>query len=179
MLSKNKAGHHRWSSAPDLDPLIEALARQLPDRAIASLLNRMGKITGRKNGWTQSRVCSFRNQRGIDVYNVGERIAHVHTLKEAAEILDVRPMTVLRMIRAGHHQLSNTARARLGSLSGQISTAQRYSITPNVACEARYHNQMLRASWIFNNIARCVLCRGIGAADQHNVALAGEEGAGG
>lgn len=102
-VKKNKAGHHRWSSAPDLDPLIQALARQLPDKDIASLLNRMGKITGRQNGWTQSRVCSFRNQRGIDVYNVGERIARSeHTLKEAAEILDVQPMTVLRMIRAGH-----------------------------------------------------------------------------
>ena len=102
-VKKNKAGHHRWSSAPDLDPLIQALARQLPDKDIASLLNRMGKITGRQNGWTQSRVCSFRNQRGIDVYNVGERTARSeHTLKEAAEILDVRPMTVLRMIRAGH-----------------------------------------------------------------------------
>ena len=102
-VKKNKAGHHRWSSAPDLDPLIEALARQLPDKDIASLLNRMGKITGRKNGWTPSRGCAFRNRRGLDVDNVGERIARrEHTLKEAAEILDVRPMTVLRMIRAGH-----------------------------------------------------------------------------
>jgi excisionase family DNA binding protein len=101
-VKKNKAGHHRWSSAPDLDPLIRALARQLPDKDIAALLNRMGKVTGRQNGWTQSRVCSFRNQHDIEVYNVGERTARgEHTMKEAAEILQVSPMTVLRMIRAG------------------------------------------------------------------------------
>jgi excisionase family DNA binding protein len=102
-VKKNKAGHHRWSSAPDLDPLIRVLARQLPDKDIASLLNRLGKVTGRQNGWTQSRVCTFRNQHGIEVYKTGERTARgEHTMQEAAEILEVRPMTVLRMIRAGH-----------------------------------------------------------------------------
>lgn len=102
-VRKNKAGHHRWSSAPDLDPLIRALARQQPDKGIASLLNRLGRVTGRQNGWTQSRVCSFRNQHGIEVYKAGERTTRgEHTMQEAAEILGVRPMTVLRMIRAGH-----------------------------------------------------------------------------
>ncbi len=102
-VRKNKAGHHRWSSAPDLDPLIRALARQLPDKDIASLLNRLGKVTGRQNGWTQSRVCMFRNHRDIVPYRKGDRAARgEHTMQEAAEILGVRPMTVLRMIRAGH-----------------------------------------------------------------------------
>ena len=102
-VKKNKAGQHRWSSPPDLEPLIHALARQLPDKDIASLLNRLGKVTGRQNGWTQSRVCTFRNQHGIDVYKAGERAARgEHTMQEAAEMLGVRPMTVLRMIRAGH-----------------------------------------------------------------------------
>ncbi|WP_336966631.1 recombinase family protein [Sphingobium aquiterrae] len=102
-VRKNKAGHHRWSSPPDLEPLIRTLARQLPDRDIASLLNRLGKVTGRQNGWTQSRICSFRNQHGIEVYKAGERVTRgEHTMQEAAEMLGVRPMAVLRMIRAGH-----------------------------------------------------------------------------
>lgn len=101
-VRKNKAGHHRWSSPPDLEPLIRTLARQLPDRDIASLLNRLGKVTGRQNGWTQSRICSFRNQHGIEVYKAGERVTRgEHTMQEAAEMLGVRPMAVLRMIRAG------------------------------------------------------------------------------
>ena len=102
-VKKNKSGHHRWSAAPDLDPLIQALARQLPDKDIASLLNRLGKVTGRQNGWTQSRVCVFRNHRNIAPYRTGERAARgEHTMQEVAEILGVRPMTVLRMIRAGY-----------------------------------------------------------------------------
>ena len=99
-VKKNKRGHHRWSAQPEIEPLIRALARQLPDKAIASLLNRLGKVTGRQNGWTQSRVCSFRNTHNIAVYIHGER--GEYTLQEAAGMLGVRPMTLLRMIRAGY-----------------------------------------------------------------------------
>ncbi|MER9203791.1 hypothetical protein NKH74_32385 [Mesorhizobium sp. M0933] len=63
-VKKNKLGHHRWDAAPEIEPLIRALARQLPDKAIAALLNR-GKTTGQQNGWTQSRVCTFRSQRTL------------------------------------------------------------------------------------------------------------------
>ncbi len=101
-IKKNKKGHHRWSSQPEIEPLIRALARQLPDKAIASLLNRLGKTTGRLNGWTQSRVCTFRNRHDIEVYKPGERSARgEYTLQEAANHLNVRPMTVLRLIHAG------------------------------------------------------------------------------
>ncbi|WP_245265642.1 helix-turn-helix domain-containing protein [Mesorhizobium sp. LSJC265A00] len=101
-VKKNKIGRHRWSAEPEIGPLIRALARQLPDKAIAALLNRLGKTTGRRNGWTQSRVCTFRNQHDIGVYKHGERTARgEYTLQEAAERLDVSPMTVLRMIRSG------------------------------------------------------------------------------
>ena len=33
--------------------LVRVLARQMPDKAIAAVLNRAGKTTGRGNGWTQ------------------------------------------------------------------------------------------------------------------------------
>jgi hypothetical protein len=102
-VRKNKAGHHRWGATPDIEELIRALARQLPDKAIASLLNRLGKTTGRQNGWTQSRVCTFRNQHDIAVYKKDERSERgEHTLQETAVKLGLRPMSVLRMIRAGH-----------------------------------------------------------------------------
>ncbi|MER9902526.1 hypothetical protein [Mesorhizobium sp. M0130] len=60
-VKKNKLGHHRWGAAPEIEPLIRGLARQLSDKAIAALLNRLGKTTGRQSGWTQSRVCIFRS----------------------------------------------------------------------------------------------------------------------
>jgi hypothetical protein len=69
----------------------------MPDKAIAGMLNRTGKRTGRLNGWTQSRVRGFRNTHGIAVYVEGEWAARGEvTLTEAARMLDLSPMTVLR-----------------------------------------------------------------------------------
>lgn len=100
-VKKNKPGRHRWAAEPETEALIRDLARLMPDKAIASLLNRLGKKTGRLNGWTQSRVCSFRGKHDIAVYQDGERAARGEvTLDEAADILGLSPMTVLRMIRS-------------------------------------------------------------------------------
>ncbi len=101
-VKKNTSGKHRWTVAEDTEALVVALARLMPDRAIASVLNRAGKHTGRNNGWTQSRVSSLRNRCEIAVYRDGERSERGEaTLDEAAAELKVSPMTVLRMIRRG------------------------------------------------------------------------------
>lgn len=79
--------------------LVTALARQLPDKAIAAVLNRAGKATGRGNGWTRSRVCWLRNHRGIAPYREGERAERGEvTLEEAAGVLKVSEATVRRLI---------------------------------------------------------------------------------
>ena len=52
--------------------LVRELARLMPDRQIARLLNRSGKQTGQGNGWTEQRVRSFRNHNDIAVYRDGE-----------------------------------------------------------------------------------------------------------
>lgn len=101
-VRKNQTGRHRWTAEPATEALIRALARLMPDKAIASLLNREGKKTGRLNGWTQSRVCTFRNQHDIAVYKEGERAARGEViLNEAADLLGCSPMTALRLIRKG------------------------------------------------------------------------------
>ena len=101
-VKKNRSGHHRWEAESATEDLIRALARLMPDKAMASLLNRAGKKTGRLNGWTQSRVCTFRNQHGITVYREGERADRGEvTLNEAAKIIGCSAMTTLRMIRDG------------------------------------------------------------------------------
>jgi excisionase family DNA binding protein len=107
-VKKNTAGKHRFTLSEETEDLIRSLARLLPDKAIAALLNRSGKLTGRNNSWTQNRVCTFRNQHAIAVYREGERTERGElTLDEAAVSLSVSPMTVLRLIRsgviAGHH----------------------------------------------------------------------------
>jgi len=101
-VAKNRHGMHRWATEADVEELIRALARMMPDGAIASLLNRWGKRTAKGHTWTEARVCSFRHDHGIAVYREGEREERGETtLEQAAQILGVSEMTVLRMIRAG------------------------------------------------------------------------------
>jgi excisionase family DNA binding protein len=101
-VRKNKTGQNRWATDADVVDLVRVLARQMPDQAIAAVLNRSGKLTGRGNSWTRSLVCSLRSKKGIAPYRDGERSERGEaTLLEAAEALAVSPSTVLRMIRAG------------------------------------------------------------------------------
>jgi DNA invertase Pin-like site-specific DNA recombinase len=101
-IKKNKPGKHRWCVDEDVEVLVRELARLMPDRSIAAILNRSGKRTGRQNGWKQNSVCGVRNRLGVPVYREGERIERgEHTLVEAAAMLNISPMTTLRMIRSG------------------------------------------------------------------------------
>jgi excisionase family DNA binding protein len=82
--------------------LVRELARLIPDRQIARLLNLSGKTTGDGNGWTEHRVCSFRDHHEIAVYRDGEWSQRgERTLDEVAHIIGVAKMTALRMIRRG------------------------------------------------------------------------------
>jgi excisionase family DNA binding protein len=101
-VPKNRYGMHRWKTDADVEELIRALARMMPDGVIASLLNRWGKRTAKGHTWTETRVCSFRHDHAIAVYRDGEREERGEiTLEQAARALGVSEMTVLRMIRSG------------------------------------------------------------------------------
>jgi len=97
----NAGGRHHWPP-DDTISLVRELARLMPDRQIARLLNRCRKSTGHGNGWTQQRVISFRNHHDIAAYRDGERTERGEiTLETAAEIIGVCKMTALRMVRRG------------------------------------------------------------------------------
>lgn len=101
-VKKSSTGKHRWTVAQDTVDLVRQLARHMSDEAIARLLNRVGKPTGRNNGWTHVRVRSFRNHHQIEVYRDGERAERGEIgLEEAAAALSVSDKTVLRMIERG------------------------------------------------------------------------------
>ena len=101
-LRLNAAGRHHWPPPDDTIALVRQLARLMPDRQIARLLNRSGKLTGYGNGWTEQRVRGFRNHHDIAVYRDGEWADRGEiTLDAAAEIIGVAKMTALRMIRRG------------------------------------------------------------------------------
>lgn len=101
-VKKNKPGQNSWVTDAEVVELVRVLARRMRDEAIASILNRSGKSTGRGNSWTSARVASVRNERKIAPYREGERAERGEvTIEEAAAELAVSPSTIFRMIKDG------------------------------------------------------------------------------
>ena len=101
-VKKNKVGQTRWTTEAGVIDLVRVLARQLPDNAIAAILNRSGKTTAHGASWTRTHVRGLRNTHGIAVYREGERAKRGEvTLDEAAEILQVSRATAYRMVTNG------------------------------------------------------------------------------
>ena len=98
----NAAGRHKPRIPDDTIALVRELARLMPDRQIARLLNRTGVETGHGNAWTQERVRGFRNHHDIAVFRDGEWEERGEiTLEAAAKLIGVCNMTALRMLRRG------------------------------------------------------------------------------
>jgi hypothetical protein len=97
---KNPSGTSHFATDTDTVELIRSLARLLPDASIAAVLNRVGKRTTRGNTWNAVRVCAFRSSHDIAVYRDGERAERGEVnLEEAAQLFQVKSMTVLRLIQ--------------------------------------------------------------------------------
>ena len=98
-VKKNRFGHTRWVTEVDIVDLVRALARHMPDHAIAMVLNRSGKTTSHGHSWTRGSVCSLRHQNDIAIHRPGERAERGEaTINEAAAIPDVSTSTVRRLI---------------------------------------------------------------------------------
>ena len=99
-VRKNRIGEHCWKTSEEVLTLIKALARQMPDKAIAPVLNRLGKHTAKGHTWTAQKVATFRNHNKIPKYTPGEQETRGEvTVAKAASLLQVSEMTVLRMIK--------------------------------------------------------------------------------
>ncbi len=99
---KNRVGEHRWKTSAESKQVIRELARLLPDRSIAAVLNRVGIRSAKGKTWSQQRVREFRNTHHIAIYRQGERAERRElTLQETASRLGVSSMTVIRLIRDG------------------------------------------------------------------------------
>ena len=98
----NAAGRYNPRIPDDTITLVRELARLMPDRQIARLLNRTGVETGHANAWTQERVRGFRKHYDIAVFRDGEWAERGEiTLEAAANLIGVCNMTALRMLRRG------------------------------------------------------------------------------
>ena len=98
----NAAGRHNPRIPDDTIALMRELARLMPDRQIARLLNRIKVATGYGNAWTQERVRGFRHHHDIAGFRTGEWAERGEiSLEMAATIVGVCKMTALRMLRRG------------------------------------------------------------------------------
>src|SRR6202040_3864118 len=98
---------------------------------IARLLNRAGKPTGRGNGWTKARVCSFRSHHSIAVYRESEWAERGEITLEAAARHDGTAHGSAR-----HHQGAPAVQGRAvgdqGGGHGCVSRTQALAALANI-----------------------------------------------
>lgn len=88
-------------NAPADLELIERLAVRYGDNVIASVLNRLGRRTGKGNRWTRERVASARKRHGIAGQTENRPDPDTLSLMGAARHCGVSNTTIQRLIDAG------------------------------------------------------------------------------
>jgi DNA invertase Pin-like site-specific DNA recombinase len=99
-VPKNGSGKHRHCTDRKVIDLIAELAKVCTDRAIASILNKLGLRTGTGKSWIMARVTSLRVRNGIPARSQDKERTWL-TLEEAATALQVAPCSVRRWIERG------------------------------------------------------------------------------
>jgi len=90
-------------TAPDTLEIISNLARQLPDRFITKVLNRIKIPTAKGHTWNEARVRAIRHGHDIAVYQDGERESRGElNMLEAANELKCNRDTIRALIQGGH-----------------------------------------------------------------------------
>lgn len=96
-VKKNRTGQHGATTQESTVELIRQLAKQLPDKAIAPILNRLGIKTGKENHWTRDRVRTLRSYYDIPCFT-GSSEAEMLTMEQAAKRLGICPQSVRKLI---------------------------------------------------------------------------------
>lgn len=97
-VRKNRCGQNRNATDINIVELVRELATGWSDREIASMLNRAGLMTGKGNGWNESRVRNLRTENRIPVHSKGPERTW-KTMSEASEELGVSMCVVTTMVR--------------------------------------------------------------------------------
>ncbi len=96
---------HRRRPSPrvqDLAAVVDTLRKVLNDRAIATVLNRENIKTDDGENWTGRRVAAFRKEFRIPAHSAQAQETNGWiTQEQAATRLDISPMSVTRLVRAG------------------------------------------------------------------------------
>lgn len=97
---------YRESASPtdtETVEIIRGLARQMADRFIARVLNRLKILTAKGHTWNEARVCAIRHGYDIAVYQDGEREGRGElNMLEAAKELGVERRVIRELVKTGH-----------------------------------------------------------------------------
>jgi DNA invertase Pin-like site-specific DNA recombinase len=96
-VRKNRTGHHDHVNSQEVTELIRELALVCEDRAIVSILNRLGYRTGIGNTWTEKRVQHVRHTKGFPACPPPEQRLWL-TMQQAAAALKVSDAVVRRLV---------------------------------------------------------------------------------
>ena len=97
-VQKNRTGKHGRTTTGSVIELVRELAQVSPDKAIASILNRLGNQTGAGNNWTEARVSQLRRTHKISALAEEEKRVWV-TLAESSKELKVSAGTMRKLVK--------------------------------------------------------------------------------
>jgi len=100
VVTKNRSGHHGLVNSREVIDLIGELSQVCDDKAIVSILNRLGYKTGVGNTWNEKRVQNVRHSKGFPACPRPEQRRWL-TMEQAAAVLEVSSMVVRRLIAEG------------------------------------------------------------------------------
>ena len=96
-MRKNRTGDHNNVNSEEVTELIRELALVCDDRAIVSILNRLGYRTGHANTWTEKRVQHVRHTKGFPACPPPEQRLWI-TMQQAAVALGISQASVRQLI---------------------------------------------------------------------------------
>jgi DNA invertase Pin-like site-specific DNA recombinase len=98
-IAKNKTGHHRRVTDPEVIEIIRQMAGQYSDEDIAATLNRLKLRTGAGNSWQVHRVQWARSHNGLPAYDPAMTdAASMLTLEQSAMRLHISESSVRKLI---------------------------------------------------------------------------------
>jgi len=97
-VKRNRMGEHTRCTDKTIVELVRQLTKQLPDKSIAPVLNRLKLKTGAGNNWTRDRVRTLRSYHKIAPYRKNKESSLI-TLREAAEKLGVCDQSIRSLIQ--------------------------------------------------------------------------------
>lgn len=101
-LRASRKACRRGLPREELQLVVTTLRKVLPDKYLASVLNRAGVRTPSSKTWTASRVKRYREREGIAAFSDQEKSRSGWlTQSETATRLGISPMSVHRLVRAG------------------------------------------------------------------------------